>query len=89
VATAMNQPLDDDSGFKGYHLMLPREQHRRLRLVCTTLAVPMSEFIRDAIAREVERHFTKLGLDSVPIPRRPYRKRRGVRRAGPTAGAAK
>jgi hypothetical protein len=70
----MDSSLDDDPGLQGYHILLTREQHRRLRLVCTTLGVPMSEFIRRRLARDVDKQFFKLGLDSVPIPRRTGRK---------------
>lgn len=89
MATAMNRPLDDESGFQAYHILFTREQHRRLRLVCTTLKVPMSEFLRRLISRDVDRRFVKLGLDRVPIPRLSDRKPGRARRAGPSARAVK
>jgi hypothetical protein len=77
----MSSTLEGESGFQAYHILLTREQHRRLRLVCTTLAVPMSEFLRRLISRDVDRRFFKLGLDRVPIPQRAERKPGGARRA--------
>jgi hypothetical protein len=84
----MNQSLEDESGFQAYHILLTREQHRRLRLVCTTLAVPMSEFIRRLISRDVDRRFFRMGLDRVPIPQR-TKSRPGRIRGIPTARATK
>lgn len=70
----MDSSLEDKTGFQAYHILLTREQHRRLRLVCTTLAVPMSDFIRRLIARDVDRRFFKMGLDRVPVPQRTGRR---------------
>jgi hypothetical protein len=71
---SMSSSIEDDPGSQAYHIMFTREQHRRLRLVCTTLGVPMAPYIRDLISRDVDRRFVKLGLDRVPIPRRTERK---------------
>jgi hypothetical protein len=63
----MRASLEDASGSQAYNLLLTREQHRRLRLVCTTIGVPMSVFIRRLVSRDVDRRFVRLGLDRVPI----------------------
>jgi hypothetical protein len=79
----MFSSLDDGSGLQPYHILLTREQHRRLRLVCTTLRVPMSEFIRCLVRRGVDRRFVKLGLDRVPIVPGPGGKKPDGKRARP------
>ena len=80
--------LEGESGFQAYHILFTREQHRRLSLVCTTLKVPMSEFIRGLVSRDVDRRFFKLGLDRVPIPQRTGRKPGKTRRVASKARAA-
>jgi hypothetical protein len=51
-----------------YHLLLPDEKHWRLRMVCSMLGMTMCEFIRPLVNQEVDRQWSRLGLDGVRPP---------------------
>jgi hypothetical protein len=47
------------------HVLLTKEQHRRLRLVASALGTTMTGYLRPVVAREVNKQFHELGLDRI------------------------
>jgi hypothetical protein len=47
------------------HVLLTKEQHRRLRLVTTALGTTMTGYLRPLITREIDKQFSRLGLDRI------------------------
>jgi hypothetical protein len=48
-----------------FHVLMPSDHHKRLRLVCSMLGTTMSAFIRPLVIAEVDRRWTELGLDGI------------------------